>query len=80
LSYNSTKRKENTFTTYTKKLGKFILAKDTIAPKISIAKPIEGKWLSNQKTIQLTISDALSGIKSYNGFLQRKMDFIRIRK
>jgi murein DD-endopeptidase MepM/ murein hydrolase activator NlpD len=69
LSYNSTKRKENTFTTYTKKLGQFILAKDTIAPKISIAKPIEGKWLSNQKTIQLTMSDALSGIKSYNGFL-----------
>lgn len=69
LSYNSTKRKENTFTTYTKKLGQFILAKDTIAPKISIAKPIEGKWLSNQKTIQLTINDALSGIKSYNGFL-----------
>lgn len=50
-------------------MGQFILAKDTIAPKISIAKPIEGKWLSNQKTIQLTISDALSGIKSYNGFL-----------
>lgn len=72
LSYNPTKRKENTFTTYTKKLGQFILAKDTIAPKISIAKPIEGKWLSNQKTIQLTISDALSGIKSYNGFLNGK--------
>jgi len=72
LSYNSTKRKENTFTTYTKKLGKFILAKDTIAPKISIAKPIDGKWLSNQKTVQLTISDALSGIKSYNGFLNGK--------
>ena len=72
LSYNSTKRKENTFTTYTKKLGKFILVKDTIAPKISIAKPIDGKWLSNQKTVQLTISDALSGIKSYNGFLNGK--------
>ena len=72
LSYNSTKKKENTFTTYTKKLGQFILAKDTIAPKISIAKPIEGKWLSNQKTIQLTISDALSGIKSYNGYLNGK--------
>ena len=72
LSYNPTKRKENTFTTYTKKLGQFILAKDTIAPKISIAKPIDGKWLSNQKTVQLTISDALSGIKSYNGFLNGK--------
>jgi hypothetical protein len=42
---------------------------DTIAPKITIAKPIEGKWLSDQKTIQLTINDSLSGIKSYNGYL-----------
>lgn len=72
LSYNSTKRKKNTFTIYTKKLGQFILAKDTIAPNISIAKPIEGKWLTSQKTIQLTISDGLSGIKSYNGFLNGK--------
>lgn len=69
LSYNSTKRKENTFTTYTKKLGQFTLARDTIAPKITITKAIEGKWLTKQKTIQLNISDALSGIKSYSGYL-----------
>lgn len=72
LSYNATKRKENTFTTYTKSLGQFTLAKDTIAPRITIAKPIEGKWITNQKTIQLTISDGFSGIKSYNGFLNGK--------
>ena len=72
LSYNATKRKENTFTTYTKKLGQFVLAKDTIAPKISIAKPIQGKWLTSQKTIQLSIRDALSGIKSYKGYLNGK--------
>jgi hypothetical protein len=72
LGYNSTKRKENTFTTYSKTLGKFKLARDTVAPKISIAKPIEGKWITSQQTIQLSIGDSLSGIKSYNGYLNGK--------
>lgn len=72
LSYNSTKRDKNTFTTYTKNLGQFTLAQDTTAPKITIAKSIEGKWINSQKTIQLTISDGLSGIKSYNGYLNGK--------
>lgn len=72
ISYNSTKRKNITFTTYTKNLGQFMLAKDTIAPKITISKAIEGKWLTNQKTIQLTIRDTLSGIKTYNGYLNGK--------
>ena len=42
---------------------------DTIAPKITIPKSIEGKWLDDQNSIQLTISDELSGIQSYNGYL-----------
>ncbi|HQE34723.1 MAG TPA: M23 family peptidase, partial [Flavobacterium alvei] len=45
---------------------------DVIPPKISIAKPIEGKWLTNNKYIQFTIADDLSGIKSYNGYLNGK--------
>jgi hypothetical protein len=69
VSYIPTYRKENVFTVKTKTLGKFALVLDTIAPKISIAKSIEGKWLSTQKNIQLTISDSSSGIKSYNGYL-----------
>lgn len=68
-TYNSTYRKDNVFNTKVKTLGKYALVMDTIAPKISLAKPIEGKWLSDQKTIQLTINDSLSGIKSYNGYL-----------
>ena len=72
LSYNATKRDKNTFSTYTKNLGRFTLAKDTSAPKITIAKSIEGKSLTKQNKIQLTISDALSGIKSYNGYLNGK--------
>jgi len=72
LNYNFTKVKDNTFTAYTKNLGDFKLAKDTIAPKISIAKPIEGKWITGQKTITLSISDNLSGIKTYSGFINEK--------
>jgi len=72
VSYNPTYRKDNVFNIKAKTLGKFALVLDTIAPKITIAKSIEGKWLSSQKNIQLTISDSLSGIKSYNGYLNGK--------
>ncbi|MDD5149552.1 MAG: M23 family metallopeptidase [Flavobacterium sp.] len=69
ISYIPTFRKDNVFTAKYKTLGNFTLVLDTIAPKISIAKSIEGKWISDKSTIQFTISDELSGIKSYNGYL-----------
>jgi len=72
ISYNYTSRKENVFTIKVKTLGKYALVLDDIPPKISIAKSIEGKWLSDKKSIQFAISDALSGIKSYNGYLNGK--------
>ena len=69
VGYNATSRKGNILSTKVKTLGKYTLVMDTIAPTISIIQPIEGKWISDQKTIQLSINDALSGIKSYNGYL-----------
>lgn len=72
MGYNPTSRKDNVFTIKTKTLGKFALVLDTVPPIISIAKSIEGKWLSEKKSIQFTISDGLSGIKSYNGYLNGK--------
>ncbi len=72
LDYELTSRKGRIFTGKTRELGTYILAKDSIAPKISIAKPIEGKWITNQKNIQLNTSDSLSGIKSFNGYLNGK--------
>ena len=69
IRYNPTLYKDAVFTTKVKNLGKFSLVLDTIAPKITIAKSIEGKWLTDKMAIQLTISDSLSGIKSYNGYL-----------
>ena len=72
LSYNATKFKDGVFTTWTKNLGGFTLASDTTAPKITIAKPIEGKWITKQSAIELRISDEMSGIKSYSGYLNGK--------
>lgn len=69
ISYNPTFRKGNVFSAKAKTLGKFALVLDETPPKIAIEKPIEGKWLSDKNTIQFTISDGLSGIKSYNGYL-----------
>lgn len=68
-SYNATTRKNDVFTAKSKILGQFGLVLDTIAPTIKIVKPIQDKWISDLKTIQITISDNLSGIKSYNGYL-----------
>lgn len=72
IGYISSFRKENVFTANSKTLGKFALVLDTIAPRITIAKSIEGKTLTIKKNIQLSISDLLSGIKSYNGYLNGK--------
>jgi len=72
MGYNHTFRKGTVFTTNVKTLGKYTLVLDTIPPKITIAKPIEGKWLTDKKFIQFSISDELSGIKSYNGYLNGK--------
>jgi hypothetical protein len=49
-------------------LGKYALAIDTTAPTVSMGKSIEGRWVY-KKTIQLSINDTGSGIKSYDGYL-----------
>jgi murein DD-endopeptidase MepM/ murein hydrolase activator NlpD len=68
-SYNATSRKDAVYTAKSKILGQFGLVLDTIKPTINIAKPIQDKWISDVKKIQFTIGDSMSGIKSYNGYL-----------
>ena len=71
-SYNATSRKGAVFTTKSKILGQYGLVIDTVAPTIKIAKSIQDRWISDVKIIQFTINDNLSGIKSYNGYLNGK--------
>ncbi len=69
INYYSTKRYKNSFTIYTKYLGDYKLIKDGVPPKIKSDKRIGGKWISNVNELKFTISDELSGIKSYDGYL-----------
>lgn len=69
ILYNKTKYNGIIYSAWTKNLGDFKLMKDTIAPKIKITKDIEGKWITSQKTVSLVMTDNLSGINSYNGYI-----------
>lgn len=72
VSYNTTRQKDDIYEIRVKTLGQYKLAIDTIAPVIKISKSIEGKKLDGQKLLQVSISDNMSGVKSYNGYLNGK--------
>jgi len=65
----NTYKRGNTFTTKTRNLGTYIIAKDTTAPKIRAKNFKEKKWLTNYQYLSIHISDDLSGIKTYNAYL-----------
>ena len=72
IGYYNTKRYKNSFTIYTKYLGEYKLLKDGVPPRIKPDRHIGGKWISDINELKFTISDALSGIKSYDGYLNGK--------
>lgn len=68
-NYTSTFKRGKTFTTRTRNLGTYTLAKDTIAPKIRPKNFKEKQWLNNYSYLSLLISDDLSGVNSYSATL-----------
>lgn len=66
-SYSKTVKKENTFYTSTKKLGKYTLLSDNEKPKLYLKNIKNNQWVTNYKKLVLKTSDNLSGIKSYRG-------------
>lgn len=68
-NFVSTYKRGNTFTTRTRNLGTYTLAKDTIAPKIRSKNFKEKQWLNNYSYLSLMISDDLSGINTYSAKL-----------
>ncbi len=68
-SYVSTYKRGKTFTTRTRNLGTYTLAKDTIAPKIKAKNFKEKQWLNNYSYLSLRISDDLSGVDKYSATL-----------
>ena len=71
-TYSKTVKKENTFYTKTKKLGRFALLSDFKAPEVSAANFKNEQWLSKYHYLKFRIKDDLSGIKSYSGEIDGK--------
>ncbi|MBK9330210.1 MAG: M23 family metallopeptidase [Sphingobacteriales bacterium] len=65
-----TKSTKTRFYTESRKLGTFFLSYDTTKPEVKILYP-ETERVKN-KVIQVKIGDALSGIDSYNGYIDGK--------
>ena len=70
--YEKTVKKDSTFYTSTKKLGKFTLLSDTEKPKVTLHNFKNEQWLSHFKTLKIKIADKESGIKSYRGEIDGK--------
>ena len=67
--YTKTYKRGDIFTAKTRNLGVYTLMADTIPPKISARNFRSKKWLNNYNYLKLTISDDLSGIQSYNAYI-----------
>lgn len=70
--YSNTKREGNILSTQVREFGKYGLAIDTVAPKITPYNFGNGKWISNNETLKIKIEDDLSGIKSYRATVNDK--------
>ncbi len=70
--YAFTKRKGDTLTTYTKRLGRFALALDFDKPTITALNFKKGQWLSKYRYLKLKINDKTSGISKYRATINGK--------
>lgn len=69
LEYNSSFRKANKVSSKIKSFGKYKVGFDNVAPRIYNPNFIEGSNISKLSTLSVSISDAISGIDTYNAYL-----------
>ncbi|MEM9650145.1 MAG: M23 family metallopeptidase [Bacteroidota bacterium] len=67
--HSRTFKRDGAFTTRTRTMGTYTLAKDTVPPTIKPRNFKEKQWLSNYSYLSLEISDDLSGINTYSATL-----------
>ena len=70
--YVNTRKKDSTFYTTTKALGKYTLKTDTKKPLSKILYIKDKQWISKYKTLKVKISDKDSGIKNWQATLNDK--------
>lgn len=69
VKYNKTEVTAEDFKIKTRDCGTFALAQDTVPPVVKPHNFAQGQWISDKKELKITIEDALSGIGSYNVYL-----------
>jgi len=72
ITYNNTYMEDGRLTAKVKTLGNFKLAQDNTAPKIYSPSFTEGKWLTKENVFSLKISDDMSGIATFDAWLNGK--------
>ena len=68
-NHANTYKRGNEFTTRTRNLGTYTLAKDSVAPTIRTKNFKDKQWLNNYKYLSVQIADDLSGIDKYSATL-----------
>ncbi len=70
--YNTTTRKGDKLSAYTRTFGSYVLVADTTAPLVKALNFDDGKWISKNETLRFKITDDLSGISSYRATVNGK--------
>lgn len=70
--YTSTKKNGDKLIATTRTFGEYVIASDFTAPSIKPINFEEGKWISDQNTLKIKITDDLSGISSYRATINGK--------
>ena len=71
-AFQYTRKKDSTFYTTTKTLGKYSLVIDKHKPEINVLYFKDQQWITKRNTIKVKISDSGSGIKNYRATIDGK--------
>ena len=72
LSFVSSTIKEDSIIAFSKRLGKYIVSRDTIKPTITPLGFNKNDWISNLNYLKLQVRDNQTGIKNYRATINNK--------
>ena len=72
LSYVSSTTRKDSIIAYTKKLGKYIVSRDTIKPTITPLGFSKNDWISNLNYLKFQVKDTQTGVKNYRATINNK--------
>ena len=72
ITYINSRKDDSYIYVKTSSLGKYTISRDSIKPEIKPVNFKQNSNVSNRSTIRLRLKDEMSGIKSYNAFINGK--------